>query len=138
MAASLAEEGLRLITKAYEGSDYSHNKTQNLHDSYGSCVFYNGKEMPNTRRYVGRNALVGKQDPDGNLIFGREEIDTFFDGYKARQDGFELVMAAAIFYASDLESGIGLKRKYRVISFIADNVSNVAKKYGGTVKRIGG
>lgn len=137
MAKSLAEDGLKLITKAFEGSDYSHNKTQNLHDSYGSCVFYNGKEVPDTRRYMGRAAKVGKVNRDGDIIYGRNEIDSFFDGYNAKKKGFELVLAAAIFYAPILEEGRGgIKRKYRVISFIADNVESVARKYGGTVNRI--
>lgn len=137
MANSLADEGYKLIRKAFDGSNYSHNKTQNLHDSYGSCVFYNGKEVPNTRRYVGREATVGKIDPSGNIVLGRSEIDSFFDGYKAKSKGFELVLAAAIFYGQILEAGGGgIKRKYRVISFIADNVDAVAKKYGGTVHRI--
>lgn len=137
MAEALSEEGYQLIRKAFDGSNYSHNKTQNLHDSYGSCVFYDGKEVPNTRRYVGREATVGKRDPSGNLVLGRAEIDSFFDNYKAKAKGFELVLAAAIFYGQILEEGSGnLKRKYRVISFIADNVEAVARKYGGKVNRI--
>ena len=137
MSEALAEDGHTLIKQAFEGSDYNHNKTQNLHDSYGSCVFYDGKEVPNTRRYVGHKATVRKVDRDGNLIFGREEIDSFFDGYKAKSKGFELVLAAAIFYGQILEDGSGnLKRKYRVISFMADKVENVARKYGGKVNRI--
>jgi hypothetical protein len=137
MSEALAEDGHILIKQAFEGSDYNHNKTQNLHDSYGSCVFYNGKEVSNTRRYVGRKATVGKIDPIGNIVLGRAEIDSFFDGYKAKSKGFELVLAAAIFYGQILEDGSGkLKRKYRVISFMADKVENVARKYGGTVNRI--
>ena len=67
----LAQEGKRLIDTAFSTANFNKNKTQNLHDSYGSCVFYAGKEVPNTRRYVGRKALVGKTSPSGDLIFGR-------------------------------------------------------------------
>lgn len=136
-AKKLSEEGRKLITKAFETANFDKNKTQNLHDSYGSAVFYNGKEIPNTRRYVGRKAVVGKVDPQGNLILGRAEIDNFFDTYKSSFDGFELVTAAAIFYASILEKGSGrLRRKYRVISGIDSDLMDLASKTGGKIVNI--
>lgn len=136
-AKKLAEEGRKLITKAFETANFDKNKTQNLHDSYGSAVFYNGKEIPNTRRYVGRKAVVGKVDPQGNLILGRAEIDNFFDTYKSSFNGFELVTAAAIFYASILEKGSGrLRRKYRVISGIDSDLMALASKTGGKIVNI--
>ena len=73
----LAKEGKRLIDTAYANKDYN-NRTYNLHDSYGSCVFYNGKELPNTRRYVGRKAVAGKKNGSGELVLGRAEIDKYF------------------------------------------------------------
>lgn len=138
MARSLAEDGYELIRKAFEGSDYSHNKTQNLHDSYGSAVYYNGKLVEGSKRFMTSFAVGGKYNTYTNeLEYGRSEIDSFFDNYKAKSKGFELVLAAAIFYAPILEEGRGgIKRKYRVISFIADNVDAVARKYGGKVNRI--
>lgn len=136
-AKKLAEEGRKLITKAFETANFDKNKTQNLHDSYGSAVFYNGKEIPNTRRYVGRKAVVGKVDPQGNLMLGRAEIDNFFDTYKSSFKGFELVTAAAIFYASILEKGSGrLRRKYRVISGIDSDLMDLASKTGGKIVNI--
>lgn len=133
-ASELANEGKKLIDKAYADANYDKNKTQNLHDSYGSCVFYNRKEVPNTRRYVGRKAVVGKKNPQGELILGRAEIDNFFNTYKAHTDGFELVTAAAIFYAEILEKGKGtLRRKYRVISGLGSEMDALASKIGGKV-----
>lgn len=133
----LAEEGHRLIQKAFLNADFNKNKTQNLHDSYGSCVFYNGKEVPNTRRYVGRKATVGKKNPQGELILGRAEIDRYFDTYKSHKDGFELVTAAGIFYADILEKGKGrLKHKYRVISGLDNSINELAAKLGGKVINI--
>lgn len=133
-AMALANEGKKLIDKAFSSADFNKNRTQNLHDSYGSCVFYNRKEVPNTRRYVGRKALVGKKNREGELILGRAEIDNYFDTYKTHTDGFELVTAAAIFYAEILEKKLGnLTRKYRVISGLDAGIEQLAGKTGGKV-----
>ena len=37
----LAEDGRKAIQTAYENRDFT-NRTYNLHDSYGSAVYYNG------------------------------------------------------------------------------------------------
>lgn len=133
-AKLLAEEGQKLINRAFKSANFNKNRTQNLHDSYGSCVFYKGKEVPNTRRYVGRKAVVGKKNPQGELILGREEIDRYFDAYKSHTDGFELVAAAGIFYAEILEKGKGrLTRKYRVISGLDSSIHELANRVGGRV-----
>ena len=133
-ANELAEEGNKLIDTAFANANFNKNKTQNLHDSYGSCVFYKRKEVPNTRRYVGRKAVVGKKNPQGELMLGRAEIDKFFDTYKPHTDGFELVTAAAIFYAEILEKGKGrLRRKYRVITGLDSQMNTLAAKVNGKV-----
>ena len=49
LAKKLAIKGRNLIEKAYLDADYNKNKTQNLHDSYGSAVFYNGELYPNSK-----------------------------------------------------------------------------------------
>lgn len=137
IANELIKEGYNLIKTAYQNRDYN-NRTFNLHDSYGSCVFLNGKEYPNSRRYVGREALVGKRDIGGNLILGRAEIDDYFNNYKAKPKGLELVVAVAIFYGEILEkSGGKLKKKYKVISGAYTQAESLAAKYGGKVTKIG-
>ena len=133
-AKELANEGKRLIDRAFATANFDKHKTQNLHDSYGSCVFYAGREVPNTRRYVGRKATVGKKNPQGELIFGRAEIDRFFDSYSPKSKGFELVTAVAIFYGEILEKGKGtLRRKYRVISGLNSGMDVLAKQTGGRI-----
>lgn len=134
-ANSLATEGKRLIDIAFSTANFN-NRTYNLHDSYGSCVFFNGKEIPNTRRYVGRKATVGKTTPSGDLIFGRAEIDNFFDSYKTSYKGFELVTAVAIYYGRILETGDGLRRKYKVISGMDGALNALAAKLNANIKRI--
>lgn len=136
-AKELAEEGKKLIDKAFATADFNKNRTQNLHDSYGSCVFYDGKEVPNTRRYVGRKATIGKKNPQGELILGRAEVDAYFDAYKPKSKGFELVAVAAIFYAEILEKGKGkLRHKYKVITGLSGDMEDLAKLTGGRVVNI--
>lgn len=136
-AKILINDGYKCISTAYKNKDYN-NRTYNLHDSYGSCLYLDGKEYPNSRRYVGRQALVGKKDLGKNLILGRAEIDNYFDEYKPKKEGFELVVAVAIFYGRILEKGGGrLKRKYKVISGATTEVESIAKKHKGIVRTIG-
>lgn len=135
-AGYLAQKGKELIEQAYYTRDFN-NRTYNLHDSYGSCVFYNGKEVPNTRRYVGRKATVGKKNPQGELILGRAEIDNYFDSYKPTSKGFELVTAVAMFYGEILEKGLGhLKRKYKVISGMDSELQALAKELNARIVNI--
>lgn len=134
-AKQLAEEGRKLITKAFETASFDKNKTQNLHDSYGSAVYYNGKLIPNTKYLFTSRATQGRFNPYSNsLEYGRYEINEFFNKYKPHTNGFELVTAAAMFYGEILEKGTGtLKRKYRVISGIDSDMNLLASKTGGKV-----
>ena len=99
-------------------------------------MFYNGREYVNSRRYVGRRALIEKKDPSGNMITGRQAVDEFFDSFIPKARGFVLVMVAAIFYAPILEKGIGLRHKYDVIVGAETVVEDVARKYKGRISRI--
>ena len=137
-AKRLAENGRRLLIKAFETSTFDKNKTQNLHDSYGSAVYYNGKLVPGTKFVFTSRATQGKFNSySGELEYGRYEINEFFNNYKTHTKGFELVTAAAIFYAEILEKGTGrLRRKYRVISGIDGAMNELASKTGGTVINI--
>ena len=135
-AQYLAQEGKSLIETAYYNRDFN-NRTYNLHDSYGSCVFYNGKEVPNTRRYIGKVATIGKTNHEGEIILGREEVDKYFDTYKSNFNGFELVTAVAMYYGKELEKGTGrLRRKYKVISGMDSELQALANKLKGKVVNI--
>lgn len=137
-AKRLAENGRRLIIKAFETATFDKNKTQNLHDSYGCAVFYNGKLVPNTKYVFTSRAAQGRFNPySGEMEYGRYEINDFFNNYKPHTDGFELVTAAAMFYGEILEKGTGrLRRKYRVISGIDGAMNELAAKTGGKVINI--
>lgn len=140
IADALAEDGLKLIVEAYNGSDYRKDKTQNLHDSYGSCVYYNGKKVKGSERFMQKKATEGRYNCYTKRVeHGRQEIMDFFDNYEANKKGFELVLAVAMFYGGYLEEKKGgIHNYYKVISFVADKAKDLARKYNGNLKKIGG
>lgn len=134
-AMKLASDGEKLIQKAYTMADYDKNKTQNLHDSYGSAVYYNRKLYPGTKRFFTKKATTSKYDPyEDEYITGRRAIENFFGTYRPATDDFQLVVAVAMFYGGILEKGLQggqISRKYKVISMIGDDVRKLADKIGG-------
>lgn len=120
----LITDGSNLIKECRSNANFT-NRTNNLEDSYGSCVYYNGKEVFGSRRYVGHNAHEGKKWY-GETLYGKTEIDKFFTEYKPVMKGWELVLAVAMPYGEILEE----KYKYRVIAMSYDYLSRIAPKYG--------
>lgn len=151
----LADDGARAIHFAYTSRGFV-NRSYNLHDSYGSAVFVNGSLYPETIRYVGNQMAdskkarelgnysgertwpnkYGERTYTGDTIYaeGRKEVDRFFLDYQSKgasKSGVELVIVAAMFYASILEGGRGtLRRKYQVISGATNLMGSLASKYG--------
>ena len=134
-AAYLSSEGKRLLNKAYMTADFKKDKTQNLHDSYGCAVYYNGKYVLGTRTVLSPRANTPRYNTYTNQEeYGQQEIHKFFDSYKPAANGFVLVFAVAMFYGYFLENKSGkLKRKYKVISGINSDLEALAKKTGGKV-----
>lgn len=153
----LTRDGEMAIHDAYYNRDWN-NRTYNLHDSYGSAVYYNGRLIKKTIRYVGpEQAKSGlnkewvwtkgrsMQDFRGERrlpgdevqMRGRDEVMDFFSQYTPQGRGLELVIVAAMFYASYLEDGAGrLKKKYKVISSGATTMQELAAKYNGLLRNI--
>lgn len=151
----LAADGARAIHFAFSTRGFV-NRTYNLHDSYGSAVFVNGSLWPETIRYVGNQMASEKSAREmgdykgertwpnkqgtrtytGDTIYaeGRKEVYRFFLDYQSKgssKSGIELVIVAAMFYASILENGRGsLRRKYQVISGATNLMGSLANKYG--------
>lgn len=136
LISQLANEGDRILRQCVEQRDYIH-RTYNLYDSYGYGVYVKGRLM--RRGFLQRSPQAS--DPRewyGENVRGREEILEFLtSGYKPSQN-IELVIAAAMPYASVLESGKGLRHKYKVISMSNDMLRDISQKYNGTVKTITG
>lgn len=134
-AMKLASDGEKLIQKAYTMADYDKNKTQNLHDSYGSAVYYNRKLYPGTKRFFTKKATTSKYDPyEDEYITGRRAIENFFGTYRPATDDFQLVVAVAMFYGGIIEKGLQggqIRRKYKVIMMIGDDIRELADKVGG-------
>lgn len=126
----LTADGEKLVKRAYETRTFQ-NRTYNLHDSYGSAVYVNGKLVKSSIRYAGsKQAKDGKVFGD-ELIEGRFEIDAFFNWFKPGTKGVDLVVIATMPYANILEKGAGLRRKYLVISGARDLMNTVAYSYNG-------
>jgi hypothetical protein len=129
---SLANEGGRIIKEAYESSGFK-NRTGNLHDSYVSAVFYNGRLQKDTVRYVGtemsstyREYSNSMEGGEVEATKGREEADKFLAKYqfsKGRQGGIVLVIAAAMFYSTIVE-----KRGYQVLSQVQWELDRIANR----------
>lgn len=130
----LADEGGRICKAAYDSHTFE-NRLYNLHDSYGSSVFVAGVEQPGCRRYA-EAAQSKRPKRDGvHKITGRQAIDEYFENYAKRthNDHVELVVVAAMFYASFLENpneAPNLKHKYRVIAMAKDELDKLKKELG--------
>ena len=130
LISQLARDGEQALHDAYYGRGFN-NRTYNLHDSYGSAVYYNGTLVKSSIRYVG--AEMAEEDDR----YGRNEVNDFFSNYRPKnRKGIDLVIVAAMFYADILEEGKGrLKRKYKVIAEGEDYMKNVATHFRGTLSK---
>ena len=130
LISQLANDGEKAIREAYEGREFT-NRTYNLHDSYGSAVYYNGTRVKSSIRYIG--AEMAEEDDR----YGRNEVNEFFSNYRPKnRKGIDLVIVAAMFYADILEEGKGrLKRKYKVIAEGEDYMKNLATHFRGTLSK---
>lgn len=137
-ALALADEGERLIKRAFQTANFKKDKTQNLHDSYGCAVYFNKKYIYGTKRVLSPRAQVPRYNSyTKKNEYGQEEINEYLDSYKPKSNGFELVVVAAMFYGLFLEKGSGkLRKKYRVISGINADFEELARKTGGKVVNI--
>lgn len=153
----LTLDGERALHYAYEQRGFK-NKLFNLYDSYGSAVYYGGRLLKETVRYLSATeqskeakmywlgaSKSNTKDWRGNTILkgddiemrGRDEIMDFFTEYKPSNlgvsSGLQLVVVAAMYYATYLEKGVGkAQRKYKVISGAIPFLQTLNKKYNGS------
>lgn len=137
-AEKLADDGRKLINKAFLTADFKKDKTQNLHDSYGCAVYYKKMLVSGTKRILSQKATQPRYNKySGQNEYGYNEINDFLDSYRPSGDGLVLVIAVAMFYGEILEKKKGsLKRKYNVISGVSSDIKALADKYKGTVRDV--
>ena len=108
LVGALTTIGWQVAMEAYRRKTYT-NRTYNLHDSYGSAVYVDGKLVPDSIKYVNR-ARSKKADRHGHAITGaktgREALKRFFDQawVVRKKDRVTLVVAAAMWYGDIVES----------------------------------
>ena len=91
--------GMEAIKYAITNHEFN-NRTNNLEDSYGYAVYYNGSQI--NKVITDKKATVLKGGKSGN-----EEANTFLDNYNAG-DGYTLVVVAGMYYAAYVEFEYGL------------------------------
>ena len=136
LADKLIKKGKDLVEEALRTKTYEHD-TYNLHDSYGAAVYYNGRLI---REYYNTPSKAEKPNLlyNGVFIYGEDDVKEYLRlGYKPNSSGLVLVVVATMPYGETLEKGIGLKRKYKVISQISSSAELVANEFKGKVNTIG-
>lgn len=91
--------------KRPQQSEGWYSRRGNLHDSFGSAVYVDGKLRADTIRYVDDEIWSKSGDPD--FGYGREVLNDFFrtTRHRNKNNSIVLVVVAAMPYAKYLEEG---------------------------------
>ena len=131
----LEQEGYRILRECEQERTYTH-QTQNLYDSYGFGVYYNGSLLRKGFLSPSKTAEVSKSWY-GVSVEGREQIENFLNREYKPSKGIDLVIAAAMPYAHALENASsGQHQKYRVISMSYNKLSRLKSQAKGSVVSI--
>lgn len=116
LVEALTTIGWEVALEAYRRKTYT-NRTYNLHDSYGSAVYLDGKLIPDSIKYIerayatnvsraGHNLINKSGDRKGKPMSGRESLKRFFEqAWVVRnKDRITLVVAASMWYGEMVES----------------------------------
>lgn len=118
-SAYLAEYAQDKLREAMDTRTFMHD-TRNLYDSYIWIVYYNGRI--DDYGFIEHNELA---DEPNYGLYGRDEADNFLRWYKPQSRGWEVVLAATMFYGLNLEKGYTYSgRSFRVISQIFDELTS--------------
>lgn len=104
MVTALTQLGQRAMLDAYAQHTFTH-RTRNLHDSYASAVYLNGKLIESSVKYL-RGSIGFKRDHNTKKT-GRQTVDEYLHSHKfgAANNEIVLVVIAAMYYAGILEAG---------------------------------
>lgn len=112
LVEALTTIGYEVALSAYRQKTYT-NRTYNLHDSYGSAVFVDGKLVPDSIKFIERAYSKGVRghfhnvvDDEGTELDGRASLKRFFEQpwVVRKKDHVTLVVAAAMWYGDIVES----------------------------------
>ena len=99
MIDGMSKIGMNAVNNAVANHEFN-NDTNNLEDSYGYAIYYNG--VLKQKFLFNPNASVLK---DGKS--GHEEAEKFFNDFSAGS-GYTLIVVAAMYYAAYVEFEHGL------------------------------
>lgn len=113
----LVKAGRKIISDAYSSKE-TNNVRYNQHDAYGYAVYYDGKEIPGTRGYLGAAMSKKAVKLNGKEWRGREAVSRFLDEYPAPEGNYvTLVAVNAMFYSEMQEKGVApMHHAFRILS----------------------
>lgn len=130
----LADKGKSIIRDAVATKDTLTRK-RNQQDAYGWAVYFNGREMKRgyyTETRTAEKQRNGWKEKGIAPGYGRDDLESYFNQYKPKTNGFQLIVVNAVFYTEILEKGAShLTRKFMVITQEMANMENVAKQFKG-------
>ena len=113
------------LLDAYNRSTYSHNKTQNLADSYVWAVYNDNVLVKKGYLYPSPKAKETMiETGTKRRVYGRKEADEFLATYSPNTNGFVVVFAARMYYGAYLEKGTRRNRQYVVLSSIWNEIKS--------------
>lgn len=104
------------------------NRTFNLEDSYAAAIYYNGQIVEKTLSTKRASKPVVR---DGIAYDGHDRAESFINNFQAG-DGYTLVVVAAQFYASWLETIHGLDVLTGAYQFTKDEMKTIWKEIPNT------
>lgn len=111
------------LKKAYDESEYT-DREKNLADSYVWIVYFNGKEEKHGFLYDSpQSNQPNRKTATNEYERGRDVAEEFVREYIPRiSNGWEVVLAATIYYGNYLEMGTSRNKQYVVLSSIFNEV----------------
>lgn len=124
LVMELEKTGQEIVNNELASVTYTH-RTMNLRDSYGWCVFVNGR--PRRMGFAGPAQAEHPRKLGTRFVSGRDEIVKYFNERHVCKGPVELVVAVAMPYGMVVEE----KYKYQVFSIAANSVKQATAKYKG-------
>lgn len=132
-ARAFIEKTLSHVVKGH-ASGYFEPETYNLYDSYGYGIYLDGKLQRSsaTNELRPQRANEPRVFQDGTVLWGKDAMQELFDGTnRTTSKGYVIIIAASMPYAVNLELGLDIPRRYKVISFMESDAEQFGKSICG-------